>query len=88
MRTLRHLYMPTSLVHATASTTSLVHANTFWVGVGGVGGMITFLGLAHMLECGRWVGWVGWVGGVGGMLTFLGLAHIVVYGCGGMGGVR
>ena len=42
--------------------------------------MITFLGLAHILEC----GW--WVGGVGGMITYLGLAHIVVYGCGGMGG--
>ena len=30
MRRLRHLRMPTSLVHARASTTSLVHAHTFW----------------------------------------------------------
>ena len=38
MRWLRHLRMPTSLVHAKASTTSLVHAHTFWVGwVGWVG---------------------------------------------------
>ena len=29
------------------------------VGVGGVGGMITLLGLAHILECGWWVGRVG-----------------------------
>ena len=53
-------------------------------GVVGVGGMVTFLGLAHILECGWWAGRVGWVGG---MITFLGLAHILVYGCGGMGGV-
>ena len=39
-------------------------------GVGGVGGMITFLGLAHILECGWWVGRVGWVGG---MVTYLDL---------------
>ena len=32
-----------------------------WDGMGGVGGMITFLGLAHILECGWWVGgWRGW----------------------------
>ena len=38
MRTSRHLRMRTSLVHARASTTSLVHAHTFWVGwVGWVG---------------------------------------------------
>ena len=51
-------------------------------GVGGVGGMITYLGLAHILVYG-----CGGMGGVGGMITYLGLAHILVYGCGGMGGV-
>ena len=49
-----------------------------------MGGMITFLRLAHILECG-W--WVGWVGGVGGMITFLGLAHILECGRGWVGGV-
>ena len=43
-----------------------------------------FLRLAHILECG-W--WVGWVGGVGGMITFLGLAHILECGRGWVGGV-
>ena len=57
-----------------------VHVPWTWDGWGGIK---TFLGLTHILECGWWVGWVG--GGVGGMFTFLGL---VVYGCGGMGGVR
>ena len=40
MRRLRHLRMPTSLVHARASTTSLVHAHTFWVGWVGWAGWV------------------------------------------------
>ena len=59
--------------------------------VGGVGGMFTFLELAHY-GCGGMGGvitflrlahilecgwWVGWVGGVGGMIPFLGLDHIL-----------
>ena len=50
------------------------HSSVGWVG--GVGGMITFLGLAHILEC----GWgVGWVGGVGGMMTLGGWGGWDVY---------
>ena len=43
-----------------------------WSGVGGGGGMITFLALAHMLDAAQLVrgGWGG-----GGMITFLALAH-------------
>ena len=75
-----HVEARPSLTHA--NITSLVHAYVTCTcksleyvtctcrhllgGVGGVGGMITFLGLTHILECGWWVGrvggWVGWVG--------------------------
>ena len=41
----------------------------WWVGVGG---MLTFLALAHMLDATQ----DAWVG-VGGMLTFLALAHML-----------
>ena len=40
---------------------------------GGVGGMLSFLGLAHMLDATQWMGW----GGLGGMLTFLSPAHML-----------
>ena len=40
-----------------------------WVGVGG---MLTFLALAHMLDATQDAGF-----GVGGMLTFLALAHML-----------
>ena len=46
-----------------------------WQHTWDVGGMITYLGLAHILACSiqSWDGW----GGVGGMITYLGLAHIL-----------
>ena len=44
-----------------------------WIGRGEVGGMLTFLALAHMLDATQWIG----RGGPGGMLTFLALAHTV-----------
>ena len=43
-----------------------------WSGVGGVGGMIIFLALAHMLDATQLVR-----GGWGGMTTFLALAHML-----------
>ena len=74
-----------SLTHA--KITSLAHADVtctcksfYYITctcthlLGGVGGMITFLGLAHILVYAWWVGrvgWVGWVGGVGGVITYL-----------------
>ena len=45
------------------------------VGWGGVG-MMTFLGLARMVDATQVMGWGGVGGGVG-MMTFLGLAHMV-----------
>ena len=62
-------------------------------GLGG-GGMITYLGLAHIRPYGfdsdrldGLGGWGGWVRG-GGMITYLGLAHILPMGgwVGGVGG--
>ncbi len=44
-------------------------------GVGGVGGMITYLGLAHILVYG--CGGTGGVGGVGGMITYLGFTLLI-----------
>ena len=57
-----------------------------WGGVGGGVGMMTFLGLAHMVDATQVMGWWGGVG----MMTFLGLARMVdatqVMGWGGAGG--
>ena len=43
--------------------------------MGGVGGMITYLGLAHILVYG--CGGTGGVGGVGGMITYLGFTLLI-----------
>ena len=64
-------------VPCTCTHPSRTHPLYSWVGgVGGVGGMITYLALAHTLAehipcIHGWVGWVGW----GGMITYLALAH-------------
>ena len=86
MRSLVHnAHLSTSVLTCTHGMRSLVHIHGFmgretYSSTGGVGGMITYLGLAHILVYG--------CGGMGGMITYLGLAHILVWwdGWGGWGG--